>query len=49
MEKFRELEFDGKVQVARWKDISDLFSLESKSLVKLSKLNVVDSPMPIER
>ena len=51
-EKCRELEFEynDKVQVARWKDISDLFSLESKALVKLSKLNAIAvSPKPIER
>ena len=51
-EKCRELEFEynGKVQVARWKDISDLFLLESKSLVKLSKLNAIAvSPKPVEQ
>ena len=51
-EKCRELEFgfNGKVQVARWNDISDLFLLESKSLVKLSKLNAIAvSPKPTER
>ena len=51
-EKCRELAFvyNGEVQVARWKDISDLFSLESKSLAKLSKLNAIAvSLKPIER
>ena len=43
-------EFEGEIQTAKWNDLKKLLAAESKSLIKLSKLNEVSvSPKPIER
>ena len=50
-EKTQELEFYiGEKKIARWVDIINLYKLETKNIVKMSKLTEVSVyPKPIER
>ena len=45
-----KFEFEGEVMLAKWSDLQLLHEAESKTLIKLSKLNAVAvAPKPIER